>query len=276
MKQDETEFLKSYDISKYERPSVTADSVTLTFGTKERTTYRRDPENILRLLLIRRGGHPYKGMWALPGGFLEPGETIEECVLRELDEETGAAPSALFPVGLYSTPGRDPRGWIISEAFVSVIRGDTKVSGGDDADDARWFDVSFLRGENGEYRLRLSSGDSDLCATLTENGKTLSSPEFDILDPGGLAFDHARIIADALTMLRRRVFEHGPVFEFLPEKFTLSELQNVYETLIGKSIRTSNFRRKITGLVEATDEMNLGAGHRPAKIFKKRSEEAEI
>ena len=84
LKETEKEFLKGYDQSKYERPSVTADSVTLTVRRGERRSFRYDPENKLRLLLIRRKNHPYKGCWALPGGFLEPGESIEECVLREL------------------------------------------------------------------------------------------------------------------------------------------------------------------------------------------------
>ena len=116
----EKEFLSNYHIEDYERPSVTADVAAFMIRTEDKTSYRKNPENKLQLLLIKRGGHPYKGMWALPGGFLNKGETIEQCALREIQEETNVAPTAIMPVGVFSKPERDPRGWIISAAFASI------------------------------------------------------------------------------------------------------------------------------------------------------------
>ena len=262
LKETEKEFLKGYDQSKYERPSVTADSVTLTVRRGERRSFRYDPENKLRLLLIRRKNHPYKGCWALPGGFLEPGESIEECVLRELYEETGAKPSALFPLGMYSKPGRDPRGWIISEAFVTVIRGDTEVRGGDDAEDARWFDVSFFKDGNGRRKFRL------------EDGETVITPDEGESD--SLAFDHARIISDALSMIAERVRHGGHIYEFMPDKFTFAELQASYEALTGETEQNSNFRRKMSAQVEPTGQFTSGAGHRPAELYRRKDKETDL
>ena len=106
----EKEFLAGYSLADYDRPSVTADVAAFMIRTEDKTSYRKNPENKLLLLLIRRGGHPYKGMWALPGGFLQRGETVEECALREIEEETTVKPVSILPVGVFSQPERDPRG----------------------------------------------------------------------------------------------------------------------------------------------------------------------
>ena len=118
----EQEFLSTYRQDDYPRPSLTADIVAFTIRAEESGNYRRNSRHKLSLLLIRRGGHPFKDYWALPGGFLNPDETIEQCALREAEEETSVRPASLMSVGLFSEPNRDPRGWIISNAFVSIIR----------------------------------------------------------------------------------------------------------------------------------------------------------
>ena len=142
----EKEFLANYNLSDYERPSVTADVCAFMIRSEDKTDYRRNPESKLQLLLIKRGGHPYKDMWALPGGFLQKDETIEECALREIKEETNVLPVSIMPVGIFSKPERDPRGWIISSAYVSIISEEAvKQVGMDDASDAQWFSVSFDR-----------------------------------------------------------------------------------------------------------------------------------
>ena len=267
----EKTFLASYSTSDYPRPSVTADIVVFKIRSKKTGNFRKDPKNYLSLLLIQRGRHPYKGHWALPGGFLSPGETIEECALREVEEETSVVPASLMSIGMFSAPGRDPRGWIISNAFVSVIGSseESQVSG-DDAADARWFDVSFEQEEDGRYILGLSRDDISIRAVLTEKSGRFGMSSFDIVDSGSIAFDHAAIIARALTALRSSAKDFDIIFDFLPEKFTLTELQNVQETVLNISVLSANFRRKVSTLVEETDEYTEGAGHRPAKLFKRK------
>lgn len=166
----EAEYLQRYDGSKYPRPSLTADICIFVLDRRGR------PEKVL---LIRRGGHPYLGYWALPGGFAEPDETIEETAARELREETSVRGIPLHLVGIYSRPGRDPRGWVVSAAFAAGIgESDVDVKAGDDACEAQWF--------------RILPGDPLI---LTARDITLK--------PGqgqSLAFDHDEILHDALRL----------------------------------------------------------------------------
>ena len=170
--------------------------------SEENDSYRRDPDRSLSLLLIRRGNHPFKDMWALPGGFLEPGETIEQCALREIKEETNVLPSSIMPVGVFSDPGRDPRGWIISSAYVSVIsESSVDQIGMDDASDARWFSVAFR--PCGEfYKLTLSHDSTVLEAFLRKESERFGRSRYVVTDSGGLAFDHASVIASSVDALR--------------------------------------------------------------------------
>ncbi len=267
----EKEFLAGYKLSDYERPSVTADVAAFMIGAEDNISYRKDPENKLLLLLIRRGAHPYKGMWALPGGFLTKGETIEQCALREIGEETGVQPVSIMPVGVFSEPERDPRGWIISHAYASVISEESvKQAGNDDADDAQWFNVRFVCGEDGTYHLTLTYADITLHAVLAEEQSHFGRTTFRILDSGGLAFDHAAIIAAALSALRNEAKNYEAIFDFLPEKFTLRALQKVQETIMNVSILPANFRRMVSGYVEETDEYVRGGGHRPARLYTRK------
>ncbi len=268
---EESSFLSAYKLSDYERPSVTADIVVLRLRTEDSENYRQNSNTKLSLLLIKRGGHPFKDCWALPGGFLNPDETIEQCALREVEEETSLKPASLMSIGLFSEPKRDPRGWIISNAFVSVLGSDkVEQQSGDDAKDAQWFDVSFEQDNEDIFHLNLSYRDTELKATLKEENSDFGMTSFSIIDSGELAFDHAKIIAKALTALRNSAKDFEVIFDFLPEKFTLTELQNVQETIMNISILSANFRRKVAGYVEETDEYTQGAGHRPAKLYKKR------
>lgn len=269
--QTEKEFLSAYRLDDYERPSVTADIAAFMIRTEVRDNYRQDSGNKLCLLLVKRGGHPYKDHWALPGGFLQPGETIEECALREVQEETNVLPVSLMPVGVFSEPGRDPRGWIISHAFASVISEESvKQAGGDDAADAQWFDVSFDRREDGSYLLTLQYGDITLNASLAEEETRFGKTSFRIVESGGLAFDHAKIIATALTALRSDAKNFETIFDFLPETFTLTALQKVQETIMNITVLPANFRRKIADYVEETQEYTQGAGHRPARLYRRK------
>ena len=267
----EKDFLSQYSIKDYERPSLTTDIVAFMIRSEENENYKRNSENKLSILLIKRGGHPFRDHWALPGGFLQPDETVEECALREIREEANVNPVSLMPIGVFSEPGRDPRGWIISNAFASIISEESvRQIGGDDASDAQWFDVWFEQMEDGNYHLDLKYNDIELHAVLCEKETRFGKTSFEIKDSGHLAFDHARIIATALTALREGAKNYDAIFDFLPEKFTLSELQKAQETIMNISILPANFRRKISDYVVETDEYTQGAGHRPAKLYRRK------
>ena len=266
----EAEVLKTYDITKYDRPSVTVDIAAFGVQGIAEENYRQDEKKELSILLIKRGGYPFKDMWALPGGFVQKDETIEESAFRELKEETNVVPQSLMDIGTYSTVGRDPRGWIISNAFVSVVNeDDVKAVGGDDAAEAKWFQVELNKKRN-DFVLELKCETLKLRATLTPVKEKFGRIEFHIKESEGIAFDHARIIAEAFSILKKQSENFEVLFDFLPSRFTLTGLQKVQETILGVNLLPANFRRKVMPYVEETDEFTTGKGHRPAKLFKKR------
>ena len=184
----EAEFLENYKTKTYPRPYVTADMAI--FSEKGGDLY---------LLMVRRGGHPYMGKWALPGGFLNSNETIEECAARELCEETGVDGVAPVQVGVFSKPGRDPRGWVITVAYTAMVDMDhTKVAADDDAADARWFKVRARSAGGAEAHEGVPEGSEGVSqgsegVVLEGGGESLYA------GPGSsdLAFDHADIILKA-------------------------------------------------------------------------------
>ena len=181
----EAEYLAAYRIGDWPRPSVTADIAVF-----------REGEDGVELLLIRRGGHPYLGKWALPGGFCEPGETVDEAAARELREETNLSGLSLTPVGFFSQPDRDKRAWTMSEGFAAILGEDGfEPVAGDDARETGWFRVDS-RWEDGMLVLSFE-GPERFEAQLVRDG----AHAYSILDTGGLAFDHAHIIARAMEKM---------------------------------------------------------------------------
>lgn len=210
---------------KYPRPALTVDIVTFTLR-----------ESTLSVLLIQRGGEPYKGKWALPGGFVKMGESLERSAERELFEETGIGDVYLEQLYTYGDPDRDPRGRVITVAYFAIIPSDRPLreSGGSDATQASWFPIDEL-------------------------------PE--------LAFDHTEIIQYAIRRLRYKLEYTAVGFEMLPELFTLSELQQTYELILDESLDKRNFRRRVlsAGVIEATLQKRAGGG-RPAQLFRYRED----
>ena len=231
---EEASFLASYRLDKYPRPSVAADIVALTLRSEPTGNWRAPERRRAAILLVKRGGHPFKGSWALPGGFLQPGESLEECARRELREETGLEASALVPLAPRSKPGRDPRGWILSCPYLCIVTaGAEGVRGGDDAAAAEW-------------------------RPLAEPGRRL-------------AFDHDEILAGALARLRGPDAARDLAFAFVPRTFTLAELREVFLAFGLSADDAANFRRKIRPFVEPAGGVRGGAGHRPAALYRRKA-----
>jgi len=217
-----------YDPSRFPPFAVTVDVVILTMS-----------EGTLHALLVRRGEAPFQGMWAIPGGFKRPTETLDEAAKRELAEETGVdAASLLTQFGAYGDPERDPRMNVVTIAYLAVLRDVGAIVAGTDAADASLVPVSdVLKGA---------------------------------ID---LAFDHLRIVRDAVERVRVELEVTGIATAFVGATFTLAELRAVYEALWGVQLDAANFRRSIVaedGWVIATGRRARPgpAGGRPAELYR--------
>lgn len=205
----------------YPHPAVTVDCVV--FGLDEED---------LKVLLIQRDAEPFRGKWALPGGFVRIDESLEEAARRELQEETGLSRVYLEQLYTFGEVDRDPRERVISVAWYALVKlADQRVKAATDARDAAWFSA---------------------------------------WDPPALAFDHEEILEMALQRLKGKVRYQPIGFELLPPKFTLSQLQRMYETLLERPLDKRNFRKKILsmGLLEELDEVEQDVAHRAARLYR--------
>jgi 8-oxo-dGTP diphosphatase len=217
-----------YDPSEFPAFAVTVDVVILTMS-----------ESRLQVLLVSRGEEPFAGMWAIPGGFKRPTETLDEAARRELHEETGVdAASLLTQFGAYGDPDRDPRLNVVTVGYLAVLRDVGSVVAGTDAAVAALVPVADVL-----------------------NGKV------------ELAFDHLRVVRDAVERVRVELELSGVATAFVGQTFTLAELRAVYEAVWGVQLDAANFRRSIVaedGWVIPTGRRSQPgpSGGRPAKLYR--------
>ena len=186
----------------------------------------------LKVLLIRRRDEPFAGMWALPGGFVRIDESLRRAAWRELKEETAVHAGYLEQLYAFGRPDRDPRERVITVAYYALIPSDRlEVQAASDAEAARLFSVKAL-------------------------------PE--------LAFDHAAILARARRHLKRKIEDPLVALQLVPQTFTLSELQRVYELILDRTLDKRNFRKQVRaqGDIEETGEKKRAGPHRPAKLYR--------
>lgn len=245
----------NYDISIYDRPSVAVDTVV--FGVDDCKSATMD-EKKLKILLVKRGEEPFMDMYSLPGGFLRKDETVEEAVRRELEEEAGVTSSKLIPLKVYSKTGRDPRGWIISDAFISLTNTvELSTLENSDAKEAVWLDLTY-------------DSDND---TIHIGDDTIISADGFVLG-SQIAFDHGQIIYDAFKKLQDEVRYHDIIFDLMPELFTISDLHNPYKTILDKTETIQAFRKRIMPKIEETDLYdNTTSAHRKSKLYKRKPKE---
>jgi 8-oxo-dGTP diphosphatase len=212
----------------YPRAALTVDCVVFGFDEGE-----------LKVLLIERGLEPFKGRWALPGGFVRVEETLDAAARRELAEEAGLSNVFLEQLYTFGTVDRDPRERVVSVAYYALVKlSEHSAKAATDAANARWFPVSEV-------------------------------PK--------LAFDHAAILETAIERLKGKVRYQPIGFELLPPKFTLSQLQHLYEAVLGTELDKRNFRKKVLGfdLLVALKETQMLGRHRPAQLFRFDAEKYE-
>lgn len=280
----EEEFLEKYDASMFERPSVTVDMLIFTVVNEDEENYRKLPEKSLKLLMVKRGDHPFMGQWALPGGFVTVQESLEDAALRELKTETNVDNVYMEQLYTWGDVGRDPRTRVISCAYMALADS-TKLNivAGDDADDAKWFNIRCSLSQEKKtitekgyiaemlYLITLWNSTETLSATVkvveTVEGNVIKVSR-EVVNSTGIAFDHAEMIEYGIERLKNKIEYTDIAFNLMPELFTLSELQQVYEVILGKELLAAAFRRKIADMVIETNQFTKDAGHRPSKLYR--------
>jgi 8-oxo-dGTP diphosphatase len=233
---EELAFLASYDASRFPRPSVAVDVVLLTVR-----------DGAIWALLGRRDDHPYRGRWALPGGFLRIDESLDAAATRVLKTKAGLRDVFTEQLYTFGSPKRDPRTRVLSVAYYALV-------------DPATLERAQVPG--------LSLARIDVPWT-GETGGPVSA-----LDDGGtplpLAFDHAEILGMAVKRIRGKL-DYAPIgFELLPQAFSLRDLRLVHEAILGRAFNKDSFRRRILdrALVVPTGERAVGVGHRPPELYR--------
>lgn len=265
------------------KPSVTVDTIIFTVRDLNVDNYRKLPEKKFQVLLVKRAGEPYKDKWSLPGTFVGKEERFEEAVNRCLEEKANIKDIYLEQLYSWGDPQRDPRERVISTSYMGLVdTGDIQIKAGKNVEDIEWFNIRLntikeksKEKKGGYYKTEeieivLENKEVTLKSRVKVvkelvNGNTIIYTQILQSD---LAFDHAKILIYAIERLKNKVEYTTIAFNLMPEKFTLTKLQQVYEILLDKPLLKANFRRKIADMVIETEEYEENAGHRPSKLYK--------
>lgn len=267
----EEEFLKDYDSSEFEQLSMTTDILLVSVSSIKQDNYRKTSEKKMSILLVKRNNYPYKDMWCLPGGFLNPkNETLDECAKRVLKNETNLTDIYLEQLFTFSNLNRDPRMRVVSTSYIALI--DKNSLSEELESNASWFDITFIDEKDDIVDIVLDNGVEEIKFSIkkTLKEKTTDRYKFSVVKNNKLAFDHPIVILSGIERLKNKINYTDIVFNMMPEYFTLGELQQVYEVILGKKLLDPAFRRIIANKVEKTDKVKTGGGHRPSALFKYR------
>ncbi len=264
----EEEFLKNYNPDEFEKLSMTTDIIIFSVSNKEQNNYRKLGEKSLSVLLVKRNDYPFKDMWCLPGGFLDvKNETLDEAASRILTLETNIHDIYIEQLYTFSDINRDPRMRVVSTSYMALIdknRLKDKLSC-----NASWFDISYTEDDN-NIDVVLNNGNEIITFKIKKTLKELTTDryKYTIAANDKLAFDHPLVIVSGLSRLKNKLEYTDIVFNMMPEYFTLGELQQVYEVILGKELLDPAFRRIIANKVVKTSKVQTGGGHRPSALFK--------
>jgi len=265
----EEEFLKDYDVTKFKQLSLTTDILILSVSEEDTGNYRKKNKQKMSVLLVKRKDYPYKDMWCLPGGFINPDtETLEECAKRILKDETNLSKIYLEQLYTFDSINRDPRCRVISSSYIALV--DKNRLEGKLNPNASWFDIIMYDETNSSINVSLNNGNTTISFKIkkTLREQTTDRYSFSIKENDSIAFDHPLVIVSGIERIRNKLNYTDVVFNMLPEYFTLGRLQEVYEVILGKKLLDPAFRRMIKEKVEKTDKMEIGKGHRPSVLFR--------
>lgn len=263
----EEEFLKEYDSSMFEKLSMTTDILIMSVSSEETGNYRKLTEKKFSILLVKRDNYPFKDKWCLPGGFVGIDETLDEAAKRILKNETNLKDIYIEQLYTFSGIDRDPRMRVVSTSYMALV--DKNRLNDKLCTNASWFNVFILEDEK-SYHVTLDNGNEQIKFIVGKKLRDLTTDRYDfkVIKNDKLAFDHPLVIISGLERLKNKIEYTDIVFNMMPEYFTLGELQQVYEVILGKKLLDPAFRRIIANKVEKTNKMKTGEGHRPSVLFR--------
>ena len=265
----EKDFLKNYNIKDYKQLSLTVDLLIFSVSEEDVLNYRKKNKKKMSLLLVKRNTYPYKDMWCLPGGFINPDtETLEDCAKRILKEETNLSKIYLEQLYTFDAINRDPRCRVISSSYMALV--DKNKLSNKINTNASWFDITSYIENKDLIEVILDNGKEQITFTIKKTLRELTTDRysFSILENTSLAFDHPLVIASGMERLRNKLGYTDIVFNMMPKYFTLGELQQVYEVILGKKLLAPAFRRIIAKKIEKTEKIESGKGHRPSVLYQ--------
>lgn len=264
----EEEFLREYDSSVFEKLSITTDILILSVADEDTGNYRKLDEKKFSVLLVKRDNYPFKDKWCLPGGFVGYNEDLEDAAKRILKAETNLDNIYIEQLYTFGSPNRDPRMRVVSTSYMSLIDKnhiDTKLK-----ENASWFNINILEDEK-TIQVMLDNENNETIKFVIDKvlrDKSTDRYDYVIKENDGLAFDHPKVVVSGISRLKNKIEYTDIVFNMMPRYFTLGELQQVYEVILGKKLLAPAFRRIIAGKVRKTNKMKTGGGHRPSQLFE--------
>lgn len=267
----EEEFLKDYNPDEFEKLSMTTDILIFSVSSEEVDNYRKTDKKKMSILLVKRDNYPFKDKWCLPGGFIGIDEDLDEAPKRILKKETNVDNIYLEQLYTFGSVKRDPRMRVISTSYIALI--DKNRLTNNLSKDACWFDITFYEEKDNIVDITLDNGTTVISFKIEKilREQTTDRYTFKILKNDSLAFDHPLVILSGIERLKNKIEYTDIVFNMMPEYFSLGELQQVYEVILGKKLLDPAFRRIIANKVEKTNKMKTGGGHRPSYLFKYKS-----
>jgi 8-oxo-dGTP diphosphatase len=278
----EKEFLEKYNPSEYERPSYAVDDLLFAIEEISSNDVRKLNEKRLQVLLLKRTNHPYINTWCLPGVFIKMDESLEEASLRALKEKTDFQNIYLEQLYTFGEVNRDKRTRVISTSYLALIdKKRSRIKETFDREETKWFDIKIntisKQKDNKhnsiaittQYQIILKNEDvilDNMIRVVERKVNKITTETIEIIKNDNVAFDHLKIIYYGIKRIRNKIEYSDIAFSLLPDKFTLAELQQVYELILNKKFTKANFQRKIGNRVKSIDEYKLG-GFRPAKLY---------
>lgn len=269
-------FKELYSDSKYEKPSLTVDIIAFRVQDRANKNYRKLNDKVLQVFLKNREYSPFENFWSIPGTFIDMSLPLEDTVHKCIEKKIGKFPYYFEQLYSFGNVDRDPRTRVVSIAYLVLTNTTQTFEGG------QWFDIDIKKEQikrtdtedgyilNEKVLISLTHGDISLDGELQVVIEKRGLEEIKRIElvSNPLAFDHIKFIFHAIERMRNKIEYTDIVFNLLPPLFTLTELKNIFEIVLGVDLLDANFRRKISRLVTRTENFSEPKGHRISQLYK--------